>query len=119
MLNQTQVYWEGECVGRGVWAIVKYLQKVICHSKGQVLAHAQAELKIYVEEIDYYRVEHEECMKEEGICSLLAMQAIEDGDRTEAAYRKEETNWYISKANHSLKKMMPVNMQKLREQLLV
>ena len=27
VLDQTQVYWEGECVGRGVWAIVKYLLK--------------------------------------------------------------------------------------------
>ena len=42
VLNQTQVYWDGECVGRGVWAIVKYLLKVIRHSKGQDLSHARA-----------------------------------------------------------------------------
>ena len=118
LLNQTQVYWKGECVGQGVWAIVKYLQKVICHSKGQDLSRARAKLKVYVDEqIDYYRVEHEECMKEAGVCRLLAMQAIEDGDHTKVAHRKDETNWYMSKANHSLKKMM--NMQKMREQLLV
>ena len=67
------------------------------------------------EEIHYYRLEHEECMKEAGVCRLLAMEAIEDGDRTEAAYIKEETNWYMSEAKDSLKSMMRI--QKMREQL--
>ena len=67
------------------------------------------------EEIHYYRLKHEECLKEASDCRLLALEAIEDGDRTEAAYMKEETNRYMSEAKNSLKKMM--NMQKMCEQL--